>query len=141
MANCSLYAHDITIKNNNGVVFYYNYSADGLTLEVTHGDRPYKGIITIPEEVTYMNRTRKVTKIGKEAFRYCKELVSVKLPNTITSIEECAFDDCTGLTTISIPNSVTKIGYAAFQGCIKLKSIIIPESVREIGIHSFQYCI
>ena len=73
----SAYSHDIEVANADGVTIYYNYSSDGTELEVTYrGSSPssysnrYSGNVVIPEEVAYMNRTRKVTSIGDYAFYY-----------------------------------------------------------------------
>ena len=95
-------AHDIEVQNADGVTIYYNYINNGTELEVTFRgssydsySNEYQGNVAIPEEVTYMNRTRKVTSIGGYAFYYCS-----------------------GLTSVTIPNSVTSIGADAFYGCI-----------------------
>lgn len=68
-------AHDIEVPNGDGVTIYYNFTNDSTELEVTfRGDNylsyriEYTGNVIIPEEVTYMNRTRKVTSIGGSAF-------------------------------------------------------------------------
>ena len=118
-------AHDIEVKNADGVTIYYNYINNGTELEVTsRGDwyvsysNEYQGNVVIPEEVTYMNRTRKVTSIGDYAFRQCSGLTSVTIPNSVTSIGDASFQYCSGLTSVTIPNSVTSIGEGAFSGCI-----------------------
>ena len=140
-------AHDIEVKNADGVTIYYNYINNGTELEVTfrgssYNDysNEYQGNVAIPEEVTYMNRTRKVTSIGNYAFYYCYKLTSVTIPNSVTSIGGWAFEGCSGLTSVTIPNSVTSIELGTFSGCSGLTSINIPNSVTSIGSGAFYYC-
>jgi hypothetical protein len=131
-------AHDIAVKNADGVTIYYNYINDGKELEVTYGY--YTGNIVIPEEVTYMNRTRKVTSIGDQAFDHCYYLASITIPNSVTSIGRGAFFNCSGLTSVNIPNSVTSIGDEAFFYCSRLTSVTIGNSVTSIGGEAFYNC-
>ena len=107
-------AQAIEVKNADGVTIYYNYINDGTELEVTYYN--YQGNVAIPEEVTYMNRTRKVTSIGSNAFYDCKGLTSVTIPNSVTSIGAAAFGNCSGLTSVTIGSGVTSIGNRAFNG-------------------------
>ena len=132
-------ANDIEVKNADVVTIYYNYINDGNELEVTFcglfytsHSCEYKANVVIPEEVTYMNRTRKVTSIGKRAFFECSGLTSVTIPNSVTSIGEYAFMNCSSLTSVTIPNRVTSIGRDAFAGCSGLTSVTIPNSVTRI---------
>ena len=140
-------AYDIAVDNADGVTIYYNYINEGTELAVTfQGDKynsysnEYQGNVVIPEEVTYMNRTRKVTSIGYGAFYECSGLTSVTIPNSVKSIENYAFSGCSKLTSVIIPNSVTSIGGSAFSGCKGLTSVTIPNSVTSIGGCAFEDC-
>ena len=134
-------AHDIEVKNADGVTIYYNYINNGTELEVTfrgssYNDysNEYQGNVAIPEEVTYMNRTRKVTSIGDDVFRECTGLTSVTIPNSVTSIGDDAFSYCRGLTSVTIGNSVTSIGNYAFFYCSGLKKVIVKDIAAWCGI-------
>ena len=146
MAGTKAFAYDFAEENADGVTIYYNYINDNQELEVTFRTfnnsfyRSYSGDVIIPEEVTYMNRTRKVTSIGENAFRDCSELTSVTIPNSVTSIGYSAFYLCSGLTTVIISNSVTSIEQSTFAGCTSLTSVTIPNSVTNIGEHAFDHC-
>ncbi len=92
-------AHDIEVTNSDDVTIYYNYISNGTELEVTfrgssYNDysNEYQGNVVIPEEVTFMNRTLKVTSIEDDAFSRCSSLTSVTIPNSVPSIRSSAFE-------------------------------------------------
>ena len=81
-----------------------------------------------------------VTSIGSDAFSGCSGLTSVTIGNSVTSIGSDAFSYCSNLTSVTIPNSVTSIGSDAFSYCSSLTSVTIPDSVTSIGYSAFSYC-
>ena len=140
LCSISASAHDFKVDG-----IYYNItSSEDLTVEVTcykNFNGSYSDVeITIPERVTYENKTYSVTGIGKSAFSGCTSLTSITIPNSVTSIGDRAFYNCKSLTSITIPNSVTSIGGRAFYGCTSLTSITIPESVTSIRGSAFRNC-
>ena len=135
----------------------YDFQAGDLYYNITSSSAPYTVMVTyqvyrsstnysdlttatIPENVTHNGITYSVTEIGEDAFRACKSLTSITIPNSVTSIGNLAFCVCSSLTSITIPNSVTSIGESAFSGCTSLTSITIPNSVTSIGRSAFSGC-
>ena len=81
-----------------------------------------------------------VTRIRDYAFRSCRGLASVTMPDSVTGIGESAFEGCSALTSIAIPASITHIGSWAFYGCSGLLSATIPASVKRIEEGVFADC-
>ena len=140
-------AHDIEVKNADGITIYYNYINNNTELEVTYKGSynnsyldEYTGDIVIPVSVTYNGKTYSVTSIGQSAFYGCSGLISIDFPNSVTSIGNYAFNECSGLTSATIPNSVTSIGQAAFADCSGIASVTIGNSVMSIGGYAFSGC-
>ena len=133
MVGAKVMAYDIAAKNADGVTIYYNYINEGAELSVTNSDNGYSGVVKIPEEVTYNDKTYKVTEIGKWAFSDCSDLTSVTIPNTVTTIRHAAFFDCSGLSTITIPQSVTSIDNYSFNFCTGLTSVTVLCSPTFLG--------
>lgn len=141
MTGAKALAYDFEAKNEDGVTIYYRYINDGTELEVVYKSIlvRYGGDIVIPEEVTYMGRTRKVTSIGSETFSR-SNVRSVIIPNSVTSIGDHAFQHCLGLQSLSIPDNVTFIGEGAFSGCQNISTMIIPNGVTSIKANTFSGC-
>lgn len=141
-------AHDIEVKNKDGVTIYYCWQEDDeneeTVLVVTcRGDsfdsyeNEYSGEVIIPSQVSYNGKTYKVTEIGSRAFLGCSDLTSVIIPNSVTWIGEWAFEDCSSLTSVIIPNSVKRIENGAFVDCSSLTSITFPNSVISFNLWVF----
>ena len=148
MVSMTATAHDIEVRNKEGVMIYYVYTDNNKTeLAVSYEGDTYKsysdrysGDIIIPDTVTYNGKTLKVTSIGNDAFDGCSGLTSITIPEGVKSIGYQAFCNCSGLTSVTIPESVTSIGSGAFYGCSGLTSVNIPEGVPSIGRGAFSGC-
>ena len=147
MVGAEALAHDIEVKNADGVTIYYYWTNNNTELAVTHKEdasseslNEYSGNVVIPESVTYNGRNYPVTSIGGGAFKNCYSLKNVIIPNSVTNIGVNAFYGCTGLTSVTIPNSVTNIKMSAFHGCSGLTSVTIGNSVTNIDSQAFRDC-
>ena len=124
------------VKNEDSQGLSYEVNRDGKTCTVTGLGSCKDRNVVISERI---NRYR-VTRIGDMAFRDCRTLASVTLPDSLESIGGRSFSGCTSLTEIAIPPSVTIIEKWAFAHCTNLACVRIPDSVKSIGPNAFWYC-
>ncbi len=99
----------------NGI--YYNIVKKAKQATVTYGDSEggtYSGNVVIPATVEYDGVTCNVVAIGESAFRLCKELTSVIIPENVITIADKAFEYCV-ITKLSIPSTLSSIGEYAFS--------------------------
>ena len=87
-----------------------------------------RGAFFYCEELVTVNGMKHVKDLGEIAFRLCGKLSELPLPSTLKSIGAQAFGDCTSLTSITIPASVTSIeADGLFMSCDNLTSIVVEE--------------
>lgn len=106
-----------------GVVYADNWLVD------------YNG--TIPEDITVYPTT---VGIARYAFYNCREIKSIKIPNTVKIIGRGAFYNCIALETVSLPDSLRRIEDYTFYSCASLKPINLPPMLEEIGRSAFYRC-
>ena len=89
--------------------------------------------------ITSISLPQGFTTIGKSAFYGCK-LKHITINNKLVSIKNAAFRQCKNLTNINLPDGLQTIEPNAFTDCDKITNITIPESVTEIGVEAFDSC-
>lgn len=67
--------------------------------------------------------------IGKSAFEDCINMKNCTLLSLKGSIEDCAFKGCKALIYIEIPDGTIKIGKDAFSSCESILYVVIPSTV------------
>lgn len=152
--------YSFSAKNNQGITINYNYINDNEELEVvrTNGYNTYSDYtdIIIPEEVTYMGRTRKVTSIADYTFYNCKKLTSIGLPKSLKSIGKLAFWQCSRLKRVIIndiaawcnidffdleySNPLNFAHHLYSDENTEIKELVIPNDVTIIKNYAFRKC-
>lgn len=80
--------------------------------------------------------------IAAEAFKDCKSLTAITLPDSVRSICDCAFAGCDALRTFSIgkDSRLEAIGEKAFSSCSLLEELLLPAGLKQIGKKAFYFC-
>lgn len=137
-----------------GNVWTYEVESDGtVALGQNGGDlavpSSIAGNITLPSKID----GRSVTRVGKYAFRNCRNLTGVSIPDSVKRIEYGAFYQCAALARVTLPAGDLDIGDIAFNECYSLtnaqgftvlkdilfgyygsqKSLAIPSGVRRLS--------
>ena len=114
----------------------YNYYADGHAKIVGVKSLSEEKIV-IPERVNYNKQEYVVDIIGPSAFKNCKRLKSIIIPNTVKCIGSLIVENDTDNASMF---DVTTNGGMTFDGCTNLEEIIIPDSVEEMHFNEFTGC-
>ncbi len=116
------------------------------------GDQAFYDCISL-EEVNFETNGALST-IGAAAFKNCRSLKSIRIPNGVTKLNAYTFYNCRSLTKVQLPEGLTHIGYYLYSGtetldddggfvfahCENLREINIPESTQWIQNYSFLNC-
>ena len=71
--------------------------------------------------------------IGDSAFRECKNLKNINLPDTITYIGASAFRSDGNLDNIKLPKNLKELYGLTFSGCSSLKNLELSENLEKLG--------
>ena len=84
---------------------------------------------TIPAQIKIAGKYYKVTSVGKECFKGCKNITKVVIGTNVTTIGTKAFYGCTKLKTIKISTTkIKKIGANSFKNIYKTATVKVPKS-------------
>lgn len=81
-----------------------------------------------------------VTIIGKNSFKGCVHVHTLKMSDYVTTIESSAFESCNYLKSVELGNGVTMVESKAFSNCTKLSELVIGENVTTIRNAAFEKC-
>jgi len=121
---------------------YYIASVDDFEIKVNANHKTAEinkyngkgGNIIIPSE--YENYP--IVAINNGAFKDCKSITGIELPDSIIAIYDQAFKGCVNLAEITIDYWITSIGEEAFSGCTALTDLQI--TATSINQEAFSNC-
>lgn len=93
----------------------------------------------VDNPITKVTISDGVHSIGKYAFRRCRTLKELYMPDSIRTVEDEAFVECTELEKLTLSTGLKEIGAYAFQSCA-IREINLPEGLEKIGVGAFAYC-
>jgi len=93
--------------------------------------------ITSFEELEYFTS---LTSVADSAFKLCRNLVNIKLPEIVSVIGERAFEECGNMLLSKLPDNLTIVKTHAFVGCSSMPLTSLPETITEIGGWAFSRC-
>ena len=156
-----VFAYDFEV---NGDLFFDIISTAELTCKLDSVNENYKGILIIPERVSFRGRDLTVTTIGSGCIKACNKLTEVKIFNTVDNLESGCFSECTSLqnadisqfnsgelssdifkncsslTHVDFPTTVTYLPTNFFYGCVNLSTFEIPAWISRINSGCFYGC-
>lgn len=82
-----------------------------------------------------------VTGIGLYAFKDCKELVQITIPDNLEILIDGAFQNCKKLESIDLSaTKLTQLNELTFYDCVNLKEIALPSGITRICAKAFYNC-
>lgn len=92
------------------------------------------------EGVTAINFLGVPTSLGNQAFRGCRVLRSITIPDGVKEFGQALFADCDTLATVVLPDDMTEIPSYFFMNCKELIGFTFPSAVTSINYEAFKNC-
>ena len=123
--------------NGNVILRYLNKGGEVSVMRVDFVEKQEKCTrLEIPSAID----GAQVTEIGEGAFHDQKNLVEIRLPDSVRAIGDFAFIGCTALQRFKAPQALERIDDCLFVGCSNLATVQISEKVSSIGAYAFLGC-
>ena len=146
-ANAQVYETDngIQYSVNNGEVTVEGFNYAGNVMKVPEKIDGMPVLYIAPQAcrkntaITELRLPKSIVSVGEYAFAECPNLVKVVISGGV-NIERSAFRGCKALIELSLPNSLESIDDFAFEGCTMLGKVKIPKNLSFIGTDAFAGC-
>ena len=89
--------------------------------------------------ITELRLPASIVSIGEYSFAECENLTKVVMKGGQT-VGYSAFRGCKALTSLTLPEGLTLIDDSAFEGCVMLGKVKMPKSLKTIGVDAFAGC-
>lgn len=123
----------------NGVTYTLNSSTRVATVYQMPSTSQVDSLV-IPSTVNYKGENYNVKAIAENAFKDCKSLTSIDIPNSVRGIPRRCFSGCSNLETVTLGESTYYIDEYAFYNCSNLRQINFPDGFERIYNSAFGYC-
>ena len=129
-----IYIKDDLWRDEVGAIYSKTYR------DYDYGNEEYIVLVSCEENIKSLIIKNFCCRISRNAFKNCKKITRITIPNSIRIIEEGTFENCELLESVEIPCSIDKIPKKCFYNCKNLKRLTIPNKVKAIGISAFDGC-
>src|SRR3712207_2361421 len=90
----------------------------------------YEGFTSVfnkqKEDIKELIAGEEVKKVGVYAFKACRNLEKIYLPDSVEDVMEFAFSWCENLKDVRLPEGIDRIAIQAFVNCSNLKTLKLP---------------
>ena len=122
-----------------------DFLLDGGCYYVGNEDNPYVMLLQVKDtSISSVTINSDCKIIYDEAFKDCRKLKSIVIPDSVTCIGSNAFSGCTSLASVDFnANNCISMGssdYPVFAGCTSLSSVTFGDKVKIIPEYAFYGC-
>ena len=122
-----------------------DYLLDGGCYYVGNEDNPYHLLLQVKDTtITSVTINSECKIIYDEAFKDCRNLKTIVIPDSVTCVGSNAFSGCTSLASVDFnANNCISMGsgdYPVFAGCTSLSSVTFGDKVKIIPEYAFYGC-